>query len=243
MRIDFKGFLDPKSNKFVAFTLIVLVAAATTSRLNRDLSGLLGLIAIIMAIVCVAFRRKRGRNYEQAARGSAIDRMATLIWDGELPELCEATVFLSQGEKLHFYSRAIRYITKNRVVGHTGAVAGASVRVAKGLSFRTAGIKGRPVYGDVTGAFEGNLAVTSQRMTFTGMQHSFECKLDKIVAISPGDECKVIIQTSRESYVLHIVPDSQPKKKGRAAVMAEGAALVTRLVELIKTRRDMNVEA
>ena len=99
----------------------------------------------------------------------------------ELP-VVDTPVFLSTGEVAVYRSKATLQETKHRVVARTGSYSGGSVRIAKGLSIRTGSSTSRPVYGDVSTHFEGELVLTNKRLVFLNAQKGFEVAYNAITA-------------------------------------------------------------
>lgn len=131
------------------------------------------------------------------------DSALAIIEQGGLPEITGTPVVLEEGEKVHFYAPAIRSVTKNRVVGHTGGGAGVSVRVAKGVSVRTGGGSSQNVRSDVTDDFTGAVILTNRRLVFLHNQAGFECKLSSVSALTPLSD-SILIQSGSKSYQLSV---------------------------------------
>ena len=91
--------------------------------------------------------------------------------------------------------------SKRKVVGHTGRTAGLSVRLMKGVTVRTGGYGGNPIYDDVSTTFKGKLAATNERIIFVNQKKGFEVKLSNISLIEPYED-GVIIQVKTKSYPL-----------------------------------------
>ena len=88
-----------------------------------------------------------------------------------------------------------------------GRSAGVSVRVAKGVYFRTGAFKGRPV--EIEGTVHvdtGMLGVTTRHIYFAGTARSFRVRLERIVTIEPySDGVGIMRGTARaqpETFVL-----------------------------------------
>ncbi len=97
-----------------------------------------------------------------------------------LPRVNYYGFFAQPGECLIFAAPASTFEDKNRVVGYTGRSAGASFRVAKGVSVRTGSSGSRAIRSDIRNFYNGDLLVTNKRVIFTGKDDSFECAIDKI---------------------------------------------------------------
>ena len=88
-------------------------------------------------------------------------------------------------EVVYFATPAKLLETKERVVGYQGGSAGASVRIAKGLTVRTGSSKGTPIRGKVEQFYDGDFIVTNKRVLFISSEKSFDIPIQKITAIQP----------------------------------------------------------
>lgn len=94
---------------------------------------------------------------------------------------------------------AATFKDKEQVVGYTGKSAGASIRVAKGLTVRTGSSGGRPIRDMVRKHSVGDLIITNKRVVFIGKDDNFEFSVDKISAIKPLSKETFVIQAGRSS--------------------------------------------
>ena len=120
----------------------------------------------------------------------------------ELP-VVNTPVFLHNNEVAVYYSQATRQETKNRVVGRTSNYGGGSVRIAKGLSVHTGGGTSRPIYGDVSTQYPGELVITNERVIFICNQKAFEIAHNNITAATIYQD-GFSFQSKSTSYVLLI---------------------------------------
>lgn len=102
-------------------------------------------------------------------------------------------------EVLIYAAPAYTFKDKEQVVGYTGKSAGASVRVAKGLTVRTGSSGGRPIRSDVRKFNEGDLLITNQRVLFVGKDDSFDFKAEKISTVKLLDRSSFVIQSGRST--------------------------------------------
>ncbi len=107
-----------------------------------------------------------------------------LLPDQPLP-IVVSNIILGEGEDCHYSGTVERRTVTNRVVGHQGGSSGVSIRVAKGVTYRTGGSKGAAIRGDVAEKTPGTLSITSNRIIFTANKGSFDKKLSAITAITP----------------------------------------------------------
>jgi hypothetical protein len=177
------------------WALSTFVAAMFTAS-NRSDSGnfltncLAALISwgILFGIVFSAIggvNRLRGH----AAQDKAI-KLATQFRDQARTWLAQPLVPLSNGELVLHPQEHLFFVTTAQVASlrvtktYDGGYSGASVRVARGLYFRTGGFRGSPhssssmVAGD-----KGTLYITDQRILFVGPTKSYDLPYTKIVSV------------------------------------------------------------
>ena len=118
----------------------------------------------------------------------------------ELP-IVDTPLFLSSGEVAVYYSVATRQETKHRVVGRTGGYSGGTVRIAKGFSIHTGSSSSRPVYGDVSTHYDGELVLTNKRLVFLSNQKGFEVPYTAITAATSYSD-GLSIQSRSHTYTL-----------------------------------------
>ena len=128
---------------------------------------------------------------------------------GTLPKVDNSPVILASDETAVYACYAERIETKNRKLGTTGGGAGASIRVAKGVSVRTGGGGSKSIYGDVEMAHAGEFVVTTNRIVFLANSRAFEEKLSSISAISVDDGC-LAIMTTKSNYSLRMAIPEYP---------------------------------
>lgn len=168
--------------------------------------------AIVFAIIAVlmfvkANKRKKAKIAKKREEDSKQNRTflteeeLNLIASGTLPEMQKAPIIPAEGEVVHFYAPAGRYITKKKAVGRTGSGGGISVRIAKGVSLRSGGGASTTIYDNVTDGFIGQVVLTNQRIVFIAKQNGFECKLKSISAITKEDDA-TMIQSGAKTYRL-----------------------------------------
>lgn len=119
--------------------------------------------------------------------------------DMPLPEVSSPNMFLSDGEICHYCGQATLVKTKNVVVGYTGGSAGATIRIAKGVSFRTGSSKGMPVRGDVQEKTNGVLSISNKRVVFSSIKTSFDKKISSLSALTPYQD-GIVFQFGSQQY-------------------------------------------
>lgn len=106
--------------------------------------------------------------------------------------------FFSQANEIIVYvAPAYTFKDKEQVVGYTGKSSGVSVRVAKGLTYRTGGSGGHAIRGNVRKYNAGDLIITNKRVIFIGKDDSFEFAVNKISAVKPLTQESFVIQSGR----------------------------------------------
>lgn len=140
--------------------------------------------------------------------------------------------FPHRGEVVIYAVPSATFKDKEQVAGYTGTSAGASVRVAKGVTVRTGRSGGQPIRNTVRKCNIGDLIVTNKRVVFIGKDDSFDFALDKITAIKPLSKETFIIQSGRNSK--NIFVDS------KAVIYAAG--FVNYAITLHKDGIDINAE-
>lgn len=79
------------------------------------------------------------------------------------------------------YASVAAELKEVQTVGYSAGTSGVSVRVAKGVTLRTAGTRGKAVKGMVSVA-SGELVVTDKRIIFAGDRKSFAISLEDILS-------------------------------------------------------------
>jgi hypothetical protein len=191
----------------------------------------IGLAGIIVSII-MKLKANKKSNYISDAEFLQIPIVSAVneIKDGILP-IMDNPSLVRKGEVTHLICPAIRYITKNRVIGYEAGTLGASFRIAKGVTIRGGGIKGAPVRDDVTTTFGGAFVLTNKRIMFIDEQGGFESTIDTISTIRTTDDSKVIIQKGASSCVLHLIIESQKKN---TIVVNNAASVILKAISLIR---------
>lgn len=133
------------------------------------------------------------------------DQLEDFLRTGTLPtEYLETPVLMASGETVRYYGAAIYEITKNKAVGRTGGGAGASIRVAKGVTVRSGRSASQTIYGDVTEKYSGEIVLTDHRLVFLHPQKGFEMKLSSLVAVTAAGGSQVVVQAKNKSYTFYL---------------------------------------
>lgn len=136
----------------------------------------------------------RQRREERAAK---LERASS----GPLATLEPRAALLRRNEVAH--AAVAASLRELKTVGYRGRSSGLSVRVAKGVTYRTGGHGGGAVRKVVETA-RGELVVTNQRVLFAGDLKSLAIRLEDLVSVTFHHRT-VLLGTSRRTYELLVV--------------------------------------
>lgn len=120
------------------------------------------------------------------------------------PKILYDSFFPKSNEIVIFVAPAKIFKDKEKVVGHTGKSAGASIRVAKGVSIRTGSSGGKAIREVVRNNFDGDLIITNKRILFIGKDEHFEFSVNKISAVKLLSKTSFLIQSGKNSKNIEI---------------------------------------
>lgn len=103
---------------------------------------------------------------------------------GILPTINTNQLMLTNGETCHFAERAIR-VTEKKTKHYEGGSQGVSIRITKGVTYRTGRHKGVPVEDISYVKTKGLLYITDKRMVFVSDGQAFEKKFKTLTACVP----------------------------------------------------------
>jgi len=112
------------------------------------------------------------------------------VLDGKIPEKISVNMNLPfnfyKTEKLVWVFQDVEYYEMRTKREHVGGYQGVSIKIAKGVYYRTGGFKGRVVETTETEHIDnGMMAVTDKYIYFAGSKKSFRIKYEKIVSFTP----------------------------------------------------------
>lgn len=112
------------------------------------------------------------------------------VLDGKLPERIQIEgnlpFNLQKTEKIVWVFQGVRYFEEKTRTQYVGGTQGVSIRIAKGVYYRTGGFKGKRVQTSETVHVDtGLLGVTNKHIYFVGSSKGFRLKYNKIVAFEP----------------------------------------------------------
>jgi len=135
-------------------------------------------------------------------------RFLTLLEEGILPEI-QADMFLKKKEVAH-YQAECELLEERTKREYVGGYSGLSIRVAKGVSWRVGGFKGKPIEKtEMSKVDQGSLVVTNKRLVFSGDRKSFSVPYSKLIDI---DLFKDAVKLNREGKIRReyfVVPDPE----------------------------------
>jgi hypothetical protein len=112
------------------------------------------------------------------------------VLEGKLPErfsLAGSLPFnFKKAEKLVWLFQGVGYAEERTTTRYQGSYQGVSLKVAKGVYYRTGGFRGNPIPVTTSATIDnGALAVTQKHIYFAGSSKSFRIPYSKIVTITP----------------------------------------------------------
>lgn len=112
------------------------------------------------------------------------------VLEGKIPQRLKFEGALpfnfQKGETLVWLFRGVPYYEPRTRTIYSGGYSGVSIRIAKGLYYRTGGFRGNPVVTTkLVNVDTGALAVTDKHIYFAGKAKSFRIRYDKIVSFKP----------------------------------------------------------
>jgi len=124
--------------------------------------------------------------YSKVVKGAVLRDLL----EGKIPERVKIEgnipFNLQKNEKIIWLFRNVAYYEQKTKREYVGGYQGVSVRIAKGLYYRTGGFKGRPVERTETVYVDtGLLGVTNKQIYFAGGRKNFRMRYDKIVSFTP----------------------------------------------------------
>ena len=123
------------------------------------------------------------------------------INNGQLPEITITNgVNLAEGEICHYADTAYTFKDKTVTTGYTGKSSGVSIRLMKGLTYRTGGSGGKAIRETQRTMYKGILFITNKRVIYTSTKESFD-KITSIIEAKDG----ILLQIGSTTYSI-IVP-------------------------------------
>lgn len=131
-----------------------------------------------------------------------------IINDGKIPNIQGTNLNLTSGETCCYMDKAYTFKDKTITTGYTGKTGGFSIRIAKGLSYRTGGVGSKAIRETERTTYHGILYITSKRVIFTSGDESFDKPFDKITSIQESND-GVNIQIGSHLYSITVGTHSE----------------------------------
>lgn len=122
-----------------------------------------------------------------------------LINEGKLPTIKATNLNLSNEETCCYIDSAYTFKDKTITTGYKGTHNGVSIKIAKGLSYRTGGGNSKAIRQTQRTTYNGILYITTKRVIFTSQNESFDKTFDKITSIHETKK-GLIIQIGSHTY-------------------------------------------
>jgi len=93
---------------------------------------------------------------------------------------------LQKSEELVWVFQNVKYLEERQRTTYSGGYSGVSLRIAKGVYYRTGGFRGNPTITSTTVHVDtGLLGITTKHIYFSGSNKSFRAPYPKIVSFTP----------------------------------------------------------
>ena len=142
-----------------------------------------------------AFAEAMSLPQQQLDTGGAFTRVIKAavireVLEGNIPQRIKVSGTLpfnfQKGEILVWVFQDVTYCESRTTTRYQGSFQGVSIRVAKGLYYRTGGFQGNPVPTTQTLPVDtGILGITNKHLYFSGSKKSFRVAYTKIMAVTP----------------------------------------------------------
>jgi|SRR5882724_3214284 len=138
---------------------------------------------LIGTLICWGFAGGLGYFLVVSARGiktrkNKEEQELQMLLASPLTEMCPTQALIKADEKA--YGAVMASLQEVKTVGYSASTSGVSVRVAKGVTLRTSGARGKAVKGMVSVA-SGELVITDKRVIFSGDRKSFAIPLNDLL--------------------------------------------------------------
>lgn len=122
-----------------------------------------------------------------------------MIKNGQLPIITGTNINLANDEVCHYAD--IGYTFKDKIIttGYTGKSNGISIRLMKGLTYRTGGSGGKAIRENQRTTYTGTLYITNKRVIYSSTNECFDKTFDKVTSITEVKD-GIILQIGSTSY-------------------------------------------
>lgn len=138
-----------------------------------------------------------GKNTNSKSLMSA--ETLNMIKNNQLPTIIGTNINLANDEVCHYAD--IGYTFKDKIIttGYTGKSSGISIRVMKGLTYRTGGSGGKAIREKQRTTYTGKLYITNKRVIYSSNNECFDKTFDKITSVTEVND-GIILQIGSTSY-------------------------------------------
>lgn len=122
-----------------------------------------------------------------------------MIKNGQLPIITGTNINLANDEVCHYAD--IGYTFKDKIIttGYTGKSNGISIRLMKGLTYRTGGSGGKAIRENQRTTYTGTLYITNKRVIYSSTNECFDKTFNKVTSITEVKD-GIILQIGSTSY-------------------------------------------
>lgn len=122
-----------------------------------------------------------------------------MIKNGQLPTIICTNINLANDEVCHYADIGYTFKDKTITTGYTGKSSGISIRLAKGLTYRTGGSGGKTIREKQRTTYTGTLYITNKRVIYSSTNECFDKTFDRITSITEVKD-GIILQIGSTSY-------------------------------------------
>ena len=122
-----------------------------------------------------------------------------MIKNGQLPTIIGTNINLANDEVCHYADIGYTFKDKTITTGYTGKSSGISIRLAKGLTYRTGGSGGKAIREKQRTTYTGTLYITNKRVIYSSTNECFDKTFDKITSVTEVND-GIILQIGSTSY-------------------------------------------
>ena len=122
-----------------------------------------------------------------------------MIKNGQLPTIIGTNINLANDEVCHYADIGYTFKDKTITTGYTGKSSGISIRLAKGLTYRTGGSGGKAIREKQRTTYTGTLYITNKRVIYSSTNECFDKTFDKITSVTEVKD-GIILQIGSTSY-------------------------------------------
>ena len=122
-----------------------------------------------------------------------------MIKNGQLPTIIGTNINLANDEVCHYADIGYTFKDKTITTGYTGKSSGISIRLMKGLTYRTGGSGGKAIRENQRTTYAGTLYITNKRVIYSSTNECFDKTFDYITSVTEVND-GIILQIGSTSY-------------------------------------------